>query len=101
MIVQCPRKECQWRNRFVEPLRPEGRYRCGRCRRTTWRAIIALGGQLELRLESESPAPSRHDWIPRVTRYIAVGRQSRGLKLLERVIEADLPLFAGQPELLE
>jgi SpoVK/Ycf46/Vps4 family AAA+-type ATPase len=62
--------------------------------------VVALGGQLELRLESDVPGTPRYAWMDRITWHIVQGRRSRALQLLERIIETDLPLFSGQLELV-
>lgn len=40
-------------------------------------------------------------WARKAQRYIAMGQKARALRLLDRVIEYDMPLFGDDPELQE
>ncbi len=40
-------------------------------------------------------------WSRKVQKYVAQGQKTHALKLLKRVIEHDMPLFAGDSAILE
>lgn len=46
-------------------------------------------------------AAPRYSWMEIITGHIAHGQRSRALRLLERIVETDLPLFSGQSEFVE
>lgn len=48
-----------------------------------------------------SPQSEDLPWVRKVQQYIADGQKARALKLLEKVIEYDMPLFAGDLAVLE
>ena len=48
-----------------------------------------------------SPENEDLPWVRKAQQYIADGRKARALKLLEKVIEYDMPLFAGDLAVLE
>jgi len=45
--------------------------------------------------------PESTPWLRKVERYIASGKKTRALRLLERVIEYDMPLFKDDPTVQE
>jgi hypothetical protein len=43
----------------------------------------------------------KYSWMGKVQRYIAYGQKGRALRLLEKIIECDMPLFYGLSDVQE
>lgn len=99
LTARCPK--CGHTNRFPEPLRRHGRYRCGNCHEPFWQATVTKGADLKLTLIAAETGRHAYPWIPIITRYLAEGRRGQALRKLERIIETELPLFWTQQEILE
>ena len=51
--------------------------------------------------DSRQPSGELTYWQRKAERYIAAGQKARALRLLEKVIEYDMPLFHGDPKIQE
>jgi hypothetical protein len=45
--------------------------------------------------------PGSNPWLRKMTKYIASGQRASALRLLDRVIEYDMPLFKDDPNIQE
>jgi len=48
-----------------------------------------------------TPQTEDFPWARKAQRYIAIGQKACALRLLDRVIEYDMPLFGDDPQLQE
>jgi len=58
-----------------------------------------MGQAINDKLRESDGAPS--PWLPKLERFLASGQKARALRLLDRVIEWDMPLFYADPVIRE